>query len=410
MRFAGKWQMRTPVKPLPFGEFVTLLALQVSIIALSTDIMLPALDAMGRDLAIAAANDTQLIISSLFIGFAAGQLIVGPLSDKFGRRPVIMGGYGIFLLGCLLALVAQDLTTMIMGRVLQGLGAAGPRVVSISLVRDCHGGRAMARIMSVMMTVFIMVPTVAPAIGQGIHLLAGWRWIFLLLLVVALFTLAWFAIRQPETLLSAKRRRLSLPVLYQGSREALGNRTVLGYTLCTGLITGAFLAYLATAPQIYRTVYGIGDEFPLYFAVAVLAIGTGTIVNSRSVMRHGMRLLAFRALLGWTGAAALFLPLVPLIDGAAAFPAFMAWLMLTFFCVGILFGNLNALAMEPLGHMAGLGAALVGFISTAMSVGLGWFIGQQFDGGILFLVAGFLCAGLGALAVMVWTERGWVSR
>lgn len=399
-----------PPRQPSFKEFVVLLAMMLSVVAMSTDIMLPALGQIGHDLDVADANDTQLVITWLFAGFAAGQLIVGPLSDALGRRPVIMGGYAVFLLGCLLAIAADDLPTMLAGRVLQGLGAAAPRVVSISLVRDCHQGRAMARIMSIMMTVFILVPTLAPAIGQAITLLLGWRWVFVFLLLIAVSTAGWFFLRQPETLLPGRRRRLSSTNLFMGTREALGFREVRGYTLCSGLIHGAFLAYLGSAPQIYKEVYGVGHLFPLYFALAVLGIGAGTIVNSRLVLKHGMRPLAFRALLGWTAAAALFLPLLPLIQGDVAFPAFLAWLVATFFCVGMLFGNLNALAMEPLGHMAGLGAALVGSISTVIAVGLGWFIGHLFDGGAMFLVVGFLCLGLAAMAVMVWTERGRVGR
>ena len=397
--------MRQPTKPLRLAEFVTLLALMVAILAMATDIMLPALDTIGRDLDVADPNDAQLVVSSLFVGFAVGQLLVGPLADSFGRKPVIYAGYVIFISGCLLSMFATSFAMMLFGRVLQGLGAAGPRIISISIVRDGYEGRAMARIMSIIMAVFILVPAVAPAMGQGVMLLAGWRSTFAMPLLLAIIAFAWFAARQPETLAPDARRAFSLANIASAIAEACSDRVVIGYTIATGLIFGAFLGYLSSAQQIFTVTFGKGPQFPLYFAVAAIAIGAASVMNSMLVMRLGMRLLTYRALVGISVISAVFLVPTALAQGVPPLWLFMTWLLVIFFCTGILFGNLNALAMEPLGHMAGLGAALVGSIATFISLPLGWLVGNTFDGGVSSLVAGFAVFGCAAIAVMRWVER-----
>jgi len=396
--------MPPPTRSLPFPEFVTLIAFMVSIVAMATDVMLPALGTIAGDLGVTNRNDVQLVVSMLFLGFAIGQFVVGPLSDRFGRRPAIFGGYVVFVAGCLLSIMSSNLTIMLFGRVLQGLGAATPRVVTLSLVRDCSEGRAMARIMSIVMSVFVLVPAIAPAVGQGIILVGHWRHTFVLLLVQAILAFAWFALRQPETLAPSDRRPLSPSSIATGVLTALSMRVVFGYILATGFIFGAFLGYLSSAQQVFQVAYRVGGLFPLYFAVAALAIGAATVLNSMLVMRLGMRRLTHGALVGMALVSAPFLWLVIATDGIPPFPLFMVWLLATFLCVGFLFGNLNALAMEPLGRMVGLGASVIGSAATFMSLPFGWFIGNRFDGGITALVAGFLVLGLAALAAVRWTE------
>lgn len=397
--------MRQSTKPLPLAEFVILLALMVSIVAMATDIMLPVLDQIGRDLNVADPNDAQLVVTTLFVGFAVGQLLVGPLSDSFGRKPVVYAGYVIFISGCLLSIFATSFSVMLLGRVLQGLGAAGPRIVSISIVRDGYEGRAMARIMSIIMAVFILVPAVAPALGQAVASLAGWRSTFALPLVLAATAFTWFAARQPETLARDDRRAFSVANIVSGIVEACSYRIMIGYTVATGLIFGAFLGYLSSAQQIFTVTFGTGQHFPLYFAVAAISLGAASVMNSMLVMRLGMRLLTHRALVATSLFSAVFLVAAIFLGGVPPLWLFMAWLLAIFFCMGILFGNLNALAMEPVGHMAGLGAALVGSISTVISLPLGWVVGATFDGGVTSLVAGFAVCGLASLAVMRWVEQ-----
>ncbi|MEM7745533.1 MAG: multidrug effflux MFS transporter [Pseudomonadota bacterium] len=378
------------------AEFITLLALMVSITALSTDIMLPALDQIGRDLAVSDPNDAQLVVSSLFLGFAVGQMLVGPLSDSFGRKPVIYGGYLVFGIGCVLSAVAQDFTTMLAGRVLQGLGAAGPRVVSTALVRDLYAGREMARIMSFIMAVFIIVPAIAPALGEGVIALGGWRACFSALLALAVVAGTWFALRQPETLMVDARRPFRVGPIARGVAEIVQTKVATAYTLVMGGVFGAFLGYLSSAQQIFQQTYGTGQWFAAWFGVAALAIGAASYVNAQMVMRLGMRLLTRWALIGTVAGSGLLLAWDTMF-GTPPFWVFVAWQIPTFFCFGLLFGNLNVLAMEPLGHMAGLGAAMVGSISTIIALPIGWAIGNAYDGGITPLILGFALSGLAGL-------------
>ncbi|MHA1600200.1 MAG: multidrug effflux MFS transporter [Alphaproteobacteria bacterium] len=388
------------------GESVTMMALLISLVALSIDAMLPALPEIGRDLGVRHANDTQMVISALLVGLAAGQVICGPLSDSIGRKPTIYGGIVIFIIGCLLSALSTSFEVMLVGRVLQGAGASAPRIVTLALIRDQYEGRIMARIMSLVMAVFILVPALAPAIGQGILLIAHWRTIFAVMLTIALIALFWFAWRQPETLAPERRTPFALGPIIGAIREACGNRISLGYTLAAGVIFGAFVGYLVTAQQIFQTQYGLGKLFPLYFAVLALAIGSASVTNARLVMRFGMRSLSAWALRAMALLSLGFFVLASAADGAPALWALMAYLVFTFFCLGILFGNFNALAMGPLGHIAGVGAAVVGSLQTVVSVTLGGLIGQAYDGTVLPLVGGFALLAVASMAIMWWTERG----
>ena len=392
------------------GETIVLLAFMISFVALSIDAMLPALPDIGRDLGVERVNDTQLVISVLFAGLATGQLIYGPLSDSLGRKRPIYAGFILFLFGCLLSTFAPNLTVMLAGRFLQGLGAAAPRIVVIAMVRDQYAGRVMARIMSLVMAVFILVPVLAPMIGQGILLVGPWQAIFGMFFSLALLSLIWFAARLPETLPVARRVPLSPRLVVRSFVAVCRNRMTMGYTLAAGLSFGAFIGYLTSAQQIFQVEYGLGKLFPFYFAVLALGIGSASLVNARLVIRHGMRRLSFLALIVLSACSIAFLPAAHAAGGQPALWALMAYLMLSFFCVGILFGNFNALAMEPLGHIAGVGSAVVGSLTTFVSLLLGTWIGQSYDGTVLPLVTGFAILGLAALALMVWTERGRLGR
>lgn len=387
-----------------FAEFVTLTATMISLVALSIDAMLPALPEIARDLGVQEANDRQLVISILFLGMAFGQLFYGPLSDKTGRKPAIYAGFGLFIVGCLLSM-ATNFPFMLAGRLLQGFGVAGPRAVAVALVRDQYEGEAMARVMSFVMAVFILVPMIAPAFGQAILLVANWRAIFGSFLILAVITLVWFAFRQPETLSIAARKPLSLRRVAAASREIVSSRTAFGYTLAAGLIGGAFLGYLNSAQQIFQDQYGVAERFPLYFATVALSIGAASFLNAHLVMRYGMRNLSRWALFAMSGLAIVALGMVA-IFGSPPLWGLLTYLMTSFFCIGILFGNLNALAMEPLGRIAGIGAAVVGSVSTLLSVPLGTAIGLSYDGTIVPLVAGLAVLGISSILVMRWAESG----
>jgi MFS transporter, DHA1 family, multidrug resistance protein len=395
-----------PAAKLRQAEFVALMALMMSLVAMAIDAMLPALTQIGEDLGAGHANQAQIVISALFLGLAAGQLIYGPLSDSIGRKPAIYAGLALFVVGCALSVAATSFASMLLGRVLQGFGAAGPRIVVVALVRDEYVGAAMARIMSLVLTTFILVPAVAPAIGQGILLVADWRAIFGVLLVLGLVALAWFALRQPETLPLERRARFSLTRILLGVRETCANRVALGYTIAAGLIFGAFLGYITSAAQIFLSLYGVGRLFPVYFGGLALAIGVATYANSRLVMRYGMQRLSALAVGLIGSASAAFFLIAWAAAGAPPLWSLMPYLALAFFCFGLVFGNFNALAMEPLGHIAGVAAAVVGTITSLMSLTLGTLIGQSYDGTVLPLIAGFALLGLGSFVVMRWAERG----
>ncbi len=382
------------------------MAMMMSLVALSIDSMLPALSVIGADLAVTNANDNQLVVALLFLGLACGQLLYGPLSDSVGRKPAVYLGFGIFFVGGVLSLLATSLPVMLVGRFLQGLGLAGPRTLSLAIIRDQYSGRAMARVMSFIMSVFILVPMAAPALGQSILLVAGWRTIFGVILGLALLTVIWFFLRQPETLAAEARVQFSLSRIFTAVMEVLRHRASLGYTLAAGFVFSPFLGYLSSAQQVLQVQYGLGVLFPLYFAALALAIGTAAFLNGRMVMRYGMRFLCKCALSVLTTLALLALVFVNTSAGHPPLVWLMGYLAVTLFCVGILFGNLNAMAMEPLGHIAGVGAAVVGALSTFICVPFGILIGRGYDGSVLPLILGFAVFGTLTLGVMHWVERG----
>ena len=392
-------------KRLRAGEFIPLVALLFSLVALAIDAMLPALPEIGSDLGLARPNDVQYVIVSLFLGLGLGQMFFGPLSDRIGRKPAIYAGLAVFMAGCVISVFAPTFETMIAGRVLQGIGVAAPRIVTVALVRDQYEGRTMARIMSFAMAVFILVPAAAPALGLAVLRAAGWRAIFVAFFLIATAAFVWLLVRQPETLPPARRRSLSPRALAGSVREILGIRAAVGYTVATGFAFAPFVAYLSAAPQMFADGYGVGDLFVVWFAVLALVIGAASIVNGRLVMRYGMRRLSAVA----AGAIALvsavaWLGLFP-FDGLFPFWLFMAYFLLVFICVGLLFGNLNALAMEPLGHLAGVGSAVVASLATLISVPLGGVVGQSFDGTLYAQVGSFAVFGAGMLAAIWWAGR-----
>lgn len=385
-------------------EFVIMIALMTSLMALSIDTMLPALATMGADLNVTDVQDTQLVVSLLFAGLATGQLLYGPLSDSIGRKPTIYIGIMVFLIGCLLSLFAPDFETMLVGRTLQGLGAASARIVPMALVRDQFEGRAMAKVMSFIMSVFILVPVLAPMIGQGILFVAEWRAIFVFFIVLACVATLWFGLRQPETLPKGLRRPFSVKHILSGFSYCLRDRITLGYTLATGCIFGPFIGYLGSSQHVFQDIFGTGEMFAVWFGVGAISIGAASVVNSQLVMRYGMRRITRSGLavtvIASTIAAIIFASAPPNLLG------FMIWLMIVFFGTGICFGNMNALSLENMGHMAGVGAAFVGFTSTMIAVPLGITIGSLLGDSVLPLVIGFAVLPGTALALSFITDRG----
>ena len=388
------------------AEFVIIISLMMSLTALSIDAMLPALPQIGADLQVQNTNDRQLVVSTIFLGLAAGQLFFGPLSDKTGRKPAIYAGLTVFAAGSLVSVFAVSFPMMLAGRLLQGAGVSAPRAVGLALVRDRYEGRAMAQVMSFVMTIFILVPMIAPIFGQTLLFITGWRSIFGSFVLLALITLAWFALRMPETLAAEDRAPISLRRIIGAAIEIIKIRPALGYTIVAGFVSGAHLGYLNSAQQVFQEQYDLGELFPLFFAMVALSIGLASFLNARLVMRFGMRALVRWALLIILGLSVAVLGVVLLVAGQPPLWFLMVYLMLTFLCVGILFGNNNALAMQPLGQVAGIGAAVVGSLSTFISVPLGIMIGRSYNGTILPLIAGMAILAALSLVVVRWIEAG----
>ncbi|MFV2054202.1 multidrug effflux MFS transporter [Aliiroseovarius sp. YM-037] len=380
-------------------EFVALFSLLTSLTAISLDAVLPALPAMGDALAVADANTTQLIVTMFIFGMVFGELLFGPLCDAIGRKAAILLGLALFCVGAVIAMTAQTMEQILIGRIIQGIGVSGPKIGSRALIRDRFAGEAMAQIMSLIFTVLILVPMVAPAIGQLLLTLAGWQAIFVLYLAAAVVGGAWLTVRQPETLPPERRIPIAPRRLFRNAVRIMRHSHVLAYTGAAGLTFGAQLLFLSTAQSMFADIYGRATSFPFYFAVIALAVGIAAFTNSRLVMGWGMARMVALALYGLGASSGLLLLAALITAGAPPFHLFMALLSLMFFCVGILFSNLNALAMVSLGEIAGLGAALIASVSSLIAVGfavsLGWFYAET----VTPVALGFLAAALGAFAL-----------
>ncbi|MFC3093966.1 Bcr/CflA family efflux MFS transporter [Alteromonas sediminis] len=353
---------------LSMPEFVTLMAFLTSLVALSIDAILPALDVIGAELNATSTQQTHLSVSLFFAGMAVGQLFFGPFADAKGRVPAIALGLLIFLLGSVMCMLASTMEMLLLGRLVQAFGVSGPRIASLAVIRDLYAGNAMARVMSFIMMVFILVPMLAPIVGKLMLDLHSWEAIFAMFMVVGLIGGGWFYLRQPETLVAEHRQPFSWKKLGYSARFVLTHRQVMNYTIAMGCIFGAFLAYISASQTIFQGYYGAGEAFPYIFATLAFSIGLASYFNGRMVMRFGMHALVKHALRGAISFAVILLALLLVCDGLPPLLALIAVLFVGFFFVGILFGNMNAMAMEPLGHIAGLGAALIGSLSSMIAV------------------------------------------
>lgn len=371
-------------------EFVALMAFMTSLVALAIDAMLPALNQIGADLNSKSPQQTHLIISIFFVGMAFGQLFFGPYSDAKGRRSAILTGLIIFAIGTVICMFAENMTVMLLGRVVQAFGVSGPRIATIALIRDLYSGEAMARVMSFIMMVFILVPMIAPAFGQAILALLSWHHIFSSFLVIGSGIGIWFFSRQSETLPKYKRKLFSWSSLFSSSKFILTHKEVMLYATSMGFIFGAFLAYLSASQTIFEDFYLVGSKFALYFAVLAFSIGLASFVNGAMVMRLGMRKLCFFALCGNVLVSAVLVVVALKYQGLPPLWMLVTLFFINFFFVGILFGNLNSMAMVPLGDMAGLGAAIIGFLGSVISVVIAISIGSFITDSITPVVIGFL--------------------
>lgn len=371
-------------------EFVALVAMLFATIAISIDAMLPALPEIAATLSPKAPNAAQLVVTSFVLGMGIGTLFTGPLSDAFGRKRVILVGSGLYALAALACFFAPSLEVLLAARLLQGLAAAAPRTVAIAMVRDLYAGREMAKIMSFAMMIFTIVPALAPLMGQGIIALGGWHSIFLAYILFSGLCMLWLGLRQPETLPLDKRRPLHLGDLWRGTKELLTYRVILVSTALQTLTLAALFATLSSLQGIFERQFDRAESFPLWFAVIAIASMTGSLLNSRIVMTLGMRRVVTR-----TYAGVVVLTLITLaslgtglLQGNLSFAMQMLWCIGLFSMMGLTMGNLNALAMEPVGHIAGLAASVISSLATVGSVILAIPIGLAFNGTSTPLLAG----------------------
>jgi DHA1 family bicyclomycin/chloramphenicol resistance-like MFS transporter len=392
-----------PDPPADTREFTVLMAALMSVVAISIDALLPALGMVAADFSLSTPNHAQYLIGFLFAGMAAGQFVCGPLSDALGRKRILYAGLALYFAGSIICLFAQDFGLMLAGRLVQGLGVSGPYVSAVSIVRDKYSGRTMARVMSVVMMIFIMVPAIAPSLGQAILFAASWRAIFVLYVVYAFAVGAWIFLRLPETLPPANRIPFRLSSIAAGFREVVRNRPTVCYTLCMGLCFGSFIGYLNSSQQIFQVQFGTGKMFTVYFGLLALVFGVASLMNSRFVERLGMQYICIRSFSAIIVISALFLGVHAVAD--IRLWMFLLYAALLFCAFGLLFGNLNALAMEPMGHIAGIAAAVIGASSSLLSLVLGTLIGQFYNGTLVPILCGFIGLGALALAALLYAQR-----
>ncbi|HCE54130.1 MAG: MFS transporter [Lutibacter sp. BRH_c52] len=389
-------------KSSPF-EFIALMASLMSIVALAIDALLPALDYIGFSIGTTDVVDNQLLITMIFLGLGLGPLFFGPISDSLGRKPVVFMGFGVFIISSFICVFSESLEMMVAGRILQGIGLSAPRTISIAMVRDTYSGDYMARIMSFITSVFLLVPVVAPAMGKFVLDHYNWQAIFYIQLIFSLLVSFWFWKRQPETLLKVHRIKFSRTIFVDGLKELLKSKRTIGFTLISGFVTGSFMVYLSTAQQIFQTQYNLKEQFPYIFAGLSIAIGSATLLNATLVLKYGMEKMVTAALFSFFSVSLLYIFLFLNSANPSIF-VLLIFFGLQFFAIGFLFGNLRALAMEPIGHIAGIGAAITGFLSTMMAVPISTFIGKFVTATALPLFIGFLICSTMALLILVYLK------
>ncbi len=393
-------------KPFPIArwEFITICAGLMALNALAIDIMLPGMQEIGASLGVADENQRQLIIPVYFLGMAAALLFYGPASDRFGRRKPLFFGLTIYILAAIAAVFAPTFESLLAIRFIQGVGAASTRVIAVSIVRDRFGGRAMAEVMSLIFMVFMVIPVIAPALGQLVLLFGNWHEIFMVMAAIAIAITLWAYIRMPETQHPEDRRPIDLSSVLSGFRTVLTNRMSLGYTIASTIIFGALFGFINSAQQIYVGIYKLGAWFPVVFAGIAGLMAVSSFLNARLVGKVGMRRLSHGALIGFMTVSAIWFVL-------SLFGELPVWLFVGIFAVAMFqFGwigsNFNSIAMEPLGHIAGTAASIQGFVQTLGGAVIGTIIGQSFDGTTTPLALGFTGVALVGLIFVLIAEKG----
>ncbi|MEO3476703.1 MFS transporter [Phaeobacter sp. CAU 1743] len=388
------------------GEFIALIAMMFATIAFSIDAMLPALPEIGATLSPDNINRAQLIITSFVLGMGIGTFFTGPISDAFGRKPVIFGGVILYIISAAAAWAAQSLELALLARVTMGLGAAGPRVVAMAVVRDLYSGREMARVVSIAMMIFTLVPAVAPMLGSVIIAFSSWRGIFAAFAAFALIIALWMGVRLPETLERQDRRPVRPALMAAALKEMVTHPTVRLSIIAQCLCLGMLFTMITLVQPAYDVVFDRAESFPFWFFGVALVAGTGSLLNAVLVVRLGMRRMVTWALASQIGLASAMLVLESMpLDNSVAFGLFVTWQTSVFFMAGVTLGNLNAMGMEPMGHIAGTAASVMGAISTVVAAAIAAPVGLLFDGSLLPLTAGILIMAFLGFLVMLHMAR-----
>ena len=388
------------------SEFIALIAMMFATIAFSIDSMLPALPEIGAELSPNDLNKAQLILTSFVLGMGIGTFFTGPISDTLGRKPVIYGGAALYIVASAVAWASSSLELVLAARVVQGLGSAGPRVVAMAIIRDLYAGREMARIVSIAMMIFTLVPAVAPLLGAGVIALVGWRGIFVSFILFATVIIIWMSIRLPESLAPENRRALRLPLMISAVQEMFAHSTVRLSILVQTLCMGILFTMLTMVQPVFDIVHDRAESFPFWFGFVALISGSASLLNAALVVRVGMRRMVTWAL----GAQILITSCIILLNMAnlsanVSFAVFVVWQTSVFFMAGVTMGNLNAIAMEPMGHIAGMAASVIGSIATVLAAVIAALVGLLFDGSITPLTTGVLTMCVLGFGLMVHMGR-----
>ena len=388
----------------PNFEFVALMASLMAIVALTIDAILPAISIIGTAIHSEDPTVNQLLITMIFLGLGVGQLFFGPLSDSYGRKPIVYVGFIVFTFASVICLFAPNIEVMILGRILQGIGLSAPRTIVISIIRDSYKGDYMAKVMSFVVVFFILIPIVAPAIGKLILDQFGWKAIFYMQLLFALIVALWFWKRQKETLKPEYKVSFSIKLFIDGTKEFVKHKETIAFTMISGLITGAFLVYLSASQHIFENQYALKEVFPYIFAGLSISIGLSTFLNGTLVLRFGMRKLSFMALITFCVIAVLYV-IVFWSSNNPNIYVLVAFLFAQFFCLGFMWGNFRSIAMEPIGHIAGIGAAINGFVSTLLSIPIATLVGYYVKDTVWPMFLGLAICGIGSLIIFILSKR-----
>ncbi len=381
-----------------FIEFIIVVALLMALVSVTINMFLPAFQDVSNEFQLKDKNKIQLTISLLYLGLGVSQLFYGILSDTIGRKPIIYNGLILFILGCIISYVSKDLNILLIGQTLLGIGLGAPRVMSVAIVRDKFEGRKMARAMSFIMVIYVLMPIVSPILGKSIIMISNWRILFVIYIIFSALVFLLFRYRMPETLTLDKQKSFESKHFLKATQEILTNKHTFTYILILGLYSGIFITYLNLSQAIFEFQYQLGNQYPYYFALLACSIGLASFINSKLVLGLGMKLLTKIAILNSLFSALLFFSISYFVSPSLWL--FIIFMFIQLFSYGLLVGNLNALAMQPLGHIAGLGASLIGAVSTIISVPMSIFIGSFYNNTTFPIVMAYCCTGIFSILML----------